>query len=59
MRRSPLSLRSAALISLLVFALGGRAFADGTEFFEQKIRPILVERCYKCHSREAEKLKGG
>ncbi len=31
----------------------------GIEFFEKKIRPILVENCYKCHSAEAEKLKGG
>ncbi len=31
----------------------------GTEFFEQKIRPILVDKCYKCHSREAAKVKGG
>ena len=29
------------------------------EFFEQKVRPVLVERCYKCHSAEAEKVKGG
>jgi hypothetical protein len=29
------------------------------EFFEQKIRPVLVEHCYKCHSAESEKLKGG
>ncbi len=32
------------------------------EFFEKKIRPILVEQCYKCHSEEAarkKKLKGG
>ncbi|WP_439621673.1 PSD1 and planctomycete cytochrome C domain-containing protein [Gemmata sp.] len=27
-------------------------------FFEKKIRPVLVESCYKCHSAEAEKLKG-
>src|SRR2546425_9100593 len=33
--------------------------AAGLEFFEQKIRPIFVEHCYKCHSREAEKIKGG
>ena len=35
---------------------------DGTAFFEKKIRPVLVERCYKCHSGAAEakgKLKGG
>jgi hypothetical protein len=32
------------------------------EFFETKIRPVLVEQCYKCHSEEAakeKKLKGG
>ncbi|MDB6029124.1 MAG: hypothetical protein JWM68_5347, partial [Verrucomicrobiales bacterium] len=29
------------------------------EFFEKKIRPLLAENCYKCHSAQAEKLKGG
>ena len=29
------------------------------EFFEGKIRPILANNCYKCHSHEATKLKGG
>lgn len=28
------------------------------EFFEKKIRPVLVERCYSCHSEEAKKVKG-
>jgi len=28
-------------------------------FFESKIRPVLVERCYECHSAEADKIKGG
>ena len=28
------------------------------EFFEKKVRPVLVERCYSCHSEEAKKLKG-
>jgi len=27
----------------------------GMEFFETKIRPVLVEHCYKCHSEEARK----
>src|SRR5439155_6383832 len=31
----------------------------GIEFFEKKIRPVLVERCYECHSATATKLKGG
>jgi hypothetical protein len=32
------------------------------EFFETKIRPVLVEQCYQCHSEDAakqKKLKGG
>ncbi len=32
---------------------------EGIEFFERKIRPVLVDRCYSCHSAQAEKLKGG
>ncbi len=33
--------------------------AGGTDFFENKIRPILVNNCYPCHSSQAPKLKGG
>lgn len=36
--------------------------AEQTEFFEKKIRPVLVKHCYQCHSQEAEatnQLKGG
>ena len=33
--------------------------AAETGFFESKIRPVLVENCYKCHSLGAEKIKGG
>jgi hypothetical protein len=29
------------------------------EFFENRIRPVLVEHCYSCHSAEAKKQKGG
>ena len=32
------------------------------DFFEKKIRPVLVEKCYECHSAQAKvdgKLKGG
>jgi mono/diheme cytochrome c family protein len=34
------------------------ADSAGIAFFEQKIRPVLVEHCYSCHSAEAKKLKG-
>ncbi len=29
------------------------------EFFERKVRPLLVQHCYKCHSADAEKLQAG
>ena len=32
--------------------------AEGLDFFEKKIRPVLVEHCYKCHSASSEKVKG-
>ena len=32
---------------------------DQLSFFEKNIRPVLVEHCYKCHSAESEKIKGG
>ena len=33
--------------------------ASQTEFFENKVRPVLSKHCYKCHSAEATKVKGG
>lgn len=33
--------------------------AEQADFFEQSVRPILAENCYKCHSHTADKLKGG
>lgn len=29
------------------------------EFFERKIRPVLVQHCYQCHSAEADLVQGG
>ncbi len=29
------------------------------DFFEKKIRPMLIARCYECHSAAAKKIKGG
>lgn len=44
------------LAAPLAHAEGG---ADSFEFFESRIRPLLVEHCYDCHSAEAGKAKGG
>ena len=65
-RRDSVSLVSDWLwdfILLLIFGLALPAFAEpkaaDIEFFENRVRPVLVERCYDCHSAKAAKLKGG
>jgi hypothetical protein len=32
---------------------------EDLEFFEKRIRPVLVESCYGCHSAQAKKVQGG
>ena len=32
---------------------------DGVEFFEKRIRPVLTEHCYECHSASSTAIKGG
>ncbi len=32
---------------------------ENVAFFEKRIRPLLEDRCYQCHSTEADKAKGG
>ena len=46
-------------ISLLVLkAPAAEPTPAQRDFFENKIRPILSQDCYKCHSRQAERVKG-
>jgi hypothetical protein len=40
-------------------ALASAAPETDVDFFEKKIRPVLVEHCYRCHSASAKSLKGG
>ncbi len=57
---------NAGLVGLTGLILGiGCARADApkpdsqaVEFFEKRIRPVLVAQCFECHSAEAKKLKG-
>jgi len=55
---------NAALAALVLLGLPRLHAADAqltsaqTQFFESKIRPILVQHCYKCHSAESDKVKG-
>src|ERR1700761_8020732 len=48
------SQRTLALFLLL--PLVARA-EEGVDFFEKKVRPVLVESCYECHGEK--KQKGG
>jgi hypothetical protein len=60
--------RRAALVSCALLWLaacchcgaahGQTANREGDAFFEKEIRPLLVGRCYKCHSHEAKEVKG-
>jgi hypothetical protein len=50
-----------AAVLVVVLPAPTRAAEEGIRFFEQKIRPVLVKHCYKCHSvqaKDARKLKG-
>src|SRR5262249_16970114 len=42
-----------------VRAEGAQQPAERVEFFEKKIRPVLIEHCYKCHAPSAQKVPGG
>jgi hypothetical protein len=59
-----LTLRCAA--SLVVMLAGdalaappSRLTGQQADFFEKRIRPVLLEHCYKCHSSTSDKVKGG
>ncbi len=61
--RSRLLPRQLCLVaSLFVCAspvLAGGTDEAGASFFESRVRPLLVEHCYRCHSAKAEKVKAG
>ena len=54
------------ILAVVLSALGPRPSAlsapipaDQLEFFEKRIRPVLVDNCYQCHSQGANKSRGG
>ncbi len=52
------------LMGTCCFGAGGVVRADekspdAAEFFESRIRPVLVERCYECHSQQSKERHGG
>src|SRR5260221_1047377 len=58
-RSDDAAIRAALLLCLCLVAIQLRsAEPTSEEFFEKKIRPLLAESCYKCHSAKSEKIKG-
>lgn len=55
---TPLWLLSIALLAI-GSALGEEVAPAQLDFFEKKIRPVLVAHCYECHAANARKLQGG
>ncbi len=54
----PAAIAVAGGLALSVSPAAEGPSAEGVKLFESKIRPALVEYCYKCHSAD-EKIKGG
>ena len=53
-------LLTVAVVSASALAVADDDFsAQDIEFFEGKVRPLLVKHCYDCHSTDAEKLQAG
>ena len=46
-----------SLLFCWIVAIQRAMAADSAEFFEKRVRPVLVERCYECHGEK--KQKGG
>ncbi len=56
----PRLVRLALLVSVSVFRAHAAESSGGHDFFENKIRPLLIEHCLKCHDGGApDKPKGG
>ncbi len=55
-------LLSACFLALGLFSStlnGAEPTKADLDFFEKKIRPVLVKHCYSCHSADSKEVKGG
>lgn len=57
-------MRRLSVLTAVLFIAGMVSAAEpdgqaGIEFFESRVRPILVEHCYECHSGQAGQIEGG
>src|SRR5690242_2550657 len=54
-RRLCFSITGCFLIAPICLGAGPEPNRDQLRFFEEKVRPILAENCYKCHGSEKQK----
>ena len=55
-------MRFCRTLALVVFACTTSSVLmadEKTEFFEKRIRPVLIKHCYECHSSASSEPKGG
>ena len=52
-----MTLAQLMLVIATMWAADSSNERDGIEFFEKKIRPVLVAKCYECHSQQAIRSK--
>ena len=50
---------AAFAVALPLGAEEPKPMPEQLDFFEKKIRPVLADKCYKCHSEKTEKVRGG
>ncbi len=50
---------SALLVALVLASPAQGDDREGIQFFETKIRPVLIKHCYECHAADSKSLKGG
>ena len=49
----------AALLLVPAADVTAQDISAGLDLFESRIRPVLIEHCYKCHSADSEELEAG
>lgn len=53
-----ITLQLAVTLACLLFTCDRSTADDGIDFFEKKIRPVLIQHCYECHSAASDEIQG-
>ncbi len=54
----PVFAQSIFVYACVASSVAAKDPADSVEFFENRIRPVLVEHCYQCHGNDADEIGG-